>query len=126
MIVYDANNLYYLQAELGHQLGVASLPSFQGGVRANPVTMLGLSIMEQSTDKELAWELLKMITFDHNEFTQQWSQWLLVNNIPLAKSTGQDEDPYKLVMLDELNYVHRSAFGMNEYYVNAFNRRIPT
>src|SRR5690606_14679389 len=78
-------------------------------------------IMEQSPDKELAWELLRMITFDHNEFTQQWSQWLLVNNVPLAKSTGQDIDPYKLVMLDELNYVHRAALGMNEYYVNAFN-----
>jgi ABC-type glycerol-3-phosphate transport system substrate-binding protein len=121
MIVADASSLYYLQSELGNKLGVASLPSFQGGVRANPITMLGLSIMEQSDDKQLAWELLKTMTLEHNEFTKQWSQWFLVNNVPLAKSTGQDVDPFKTVFLDELNYIHKSAVEMNEYYVDAFN-----
>jgi len=122
MIVSGSNALFFLEPQLGTKLGVASLPSFQGGARANFITMLGLSIMEQSDDKQLAWELLKLISIEQNEFTQQWSQWFLANNTPLAKSTGQDQDPFKTVMLDELNHVQRSALEQNEHYVTAFRR----
>ena len=105
MIVWRSTALYYFEPELKNNLGVASLPSFRGGIKANPLVSLGLSIVEQSDDKVLAWEFIKMMSLENNDFTQQWSQWFLVNNTPLAAATGQDTDPHKNVMLEQLNYI---------------------
>jgi hypothetical protein len=62
-----------------------------------------------------------MMSLENNDFTQQWSQWFLVNNAPLAAATGQDTDPHKNVMLEQLNYIHPAAWAMNEYFLNIFD-----
>ena len=64
MLLANSLNLYFVLPDLGERLGVAPLPSFRNGLRVNPTTYLGLSIMEQSDDKQLAWELLKMIALE--------------------------------------------------------------
>src|SRR5690606_23140344 len=55
MLLANSLNLYFVLPDLGERLGVAPLPSFQNGLRVNPTTYLGVSIMEQSDDKQLAW-----------------------------------------------------------------------
>jgi multiple sugar transport system substrate-binding protein len=107
---------YYATPYLGEKLGIAPLPKFADGIRANPLYMNGLSILEGSDHKDLAWEFIRMISLDDNEITKKFSQWMLMNRESMAEVMGQQEDPIRKVFLDELNAIAVPTIDQNEFY----------
>lgn len=86
------------------QLGVAPLPYFEGGARANPIAIEGMGISKGSKHPEVAWAFMKYLFLENHEHTQGFADYYLLTSPSLAKAAGQSEDELKKTFYNELPY----------------------
>lgn len=102
---------YKLYSDLygSENIGVASLPHFEDGTRANPVFFYGYGIARKSKNPQVAWKLLEYLALDKNEYSIEIAKYNLTTSESMAESTGQASDPIKSVFQDELNHSVKSS-----------------
>ncbi|QGQ99449.1 extracellular solute-binding protein [Paenibacillus psychroresistens] len=112
---------YLLKLTSEDTIGIASLPYFEGGKRANPVWLSGFGISKNSKHAEEAWQFIKYLTLTKQETANKLTDFYLTTSKAMADASGQSSDPAKSVYIEEANYVVKPAMDNNLYFYNAWN-----
>ncbi|QGQ99331.1 extracellular solute-binding protein [Paenibacillus psychroresistens] len=86
------------------KLGVAPLPHFADGKRANPTSFIGFGISQNSKHPQEAWEFIKYLTLSKNADSIKFAGRTLATSKLMAEAVGQNSDPVKSVYVGELSY----------------------
>lgn len=106
-------------SDAGGRVGYAPLPRFQDGYRINTGSTVGLGISESSRHAAAAWAFLKMFLLEHHELTASLYRYVPAPSKAIAEETGQTKDPYMSLVLEELNYIQKTAWDINPYFGEA-------
>jgi multiple sugar transport system substrate-binding protein len=126
MVLSDLQGYTFYKANLGENLGVASLPHFEGGERVNPLYYQGFAISQKSKNAQAAWEFLYYLTFTNQENTVALTENYLTTSKSVGKAIHQDTDPIKSVFANEINYAIRPAGYANSYYFQVLTQELFT
>jgi multiple sugar transport system substrate-binding protein len=94
----------FYKQNLGEKIGVASLPHFESGTRANPISFSGFGISKNSKHPDEAWAYIQYLTLTNHENAAQFSNFNLTTSKSMSEAVHQDTDPIKSVFVDEMNY----------------------
>jgi ABC-type glycerol-3-phosphate transport system substrate-binding protein len=96
------------------KIGIAPLPKLNKGVRANALYFSTLSIASASKQKELAWKFMKDVVLNSgNAFQQDWAQQELLTSKASVQKIGQQLDPGRAILFDELTAAIKPALYRN-------------
>jgi multiple sugar transport system substrate-binding protein len=101
MVIGNIDFIRYIN--LGDELGVAPLPHFEGGVRANPTSFSGFGISQKSKHPQEAWKFLEYLTLTKNEDSIKYADSFLTTSKTMSEATRQSSDPTKSIFIDEMN-----------------------
>ena len=115
MMVAPATNLFYFDQQLGDRVGIAPLPGFGGQTKANVAYSLGIGIPKQSKHIQTAWDFIKMLTIENNDFSGRITKWIIPAYKELA-AAGRMEESVQKVFLSEIEHVQSPATYTNPYF----------
>lgn len=96
------------------KVGITALPRLDKGSRANALYFSTLSIASTSKQKELAWKFIKDVVLNGGSaFHQDWAQQELLASKSAVQKVGQQLDPGRAILFDELNYAIKPALYRN-------------
>jgi multiple sugar transport system substrate-binding protein len=121
-MILNATSVSQFYASLQDRLGIASLPHFEGGKRANLIGFSGFAISQKSKHPQEAWKFIEYLTLTKNEDSVQFSNGGILTSSSVAEAAGQSSDPSKSVALDEMNYVVKSSSDYNPLFYQAWNK----
>jgi multiple sugar transport system substrate-binding protein len=100
------------------KLGVAPLPHFTDGKRANPTSFNGYGISQNSKHPLEAWEFIKYLTLSKNDDSIKLAERSVATSKLIADAVGQNSDPVKSIYVGELSY----ATNLTDYsFFKAWN-----
>jgi multiple sugar transport system substrate-binding protein len=105
-------------------MGIAPLPHFEGGNRANQVGLSGFGVSQKSKHPEAAWKFIEYLTIIKNEDSIRFAEGFLTTSKSIAEATGQSSDPIKSIIVDEMSYAIKSWVNINPYYGKAWNKAL--
>jgi len=105
-----------LRANPELDFGVAGLPRFADGKRANLMYTSGYGISSDSKHPEEAWKFLQFLTSPETDSGKALAGFNLTASKKLAEATNQASDPYYGVFLKELDHIANSAYFINPYW----------
>ncbi|QGQ99322.1 extracellular solute-binding protein [Paenibacillus psychroresistens] len=90
-------------------IGLAPLPHFADGKRANPVSFDGYGISQKSKHPLEALKFIEYLTLTNNEDSIKLAESYVPTSKLMAEATGQSSDPIKSIFVEELNYATKST-----------------
>lgn len=102
------------------KLGIAPLPHFASGKRANILDLHGFGIYSKSKHAEAAWKFIEYLTLTKNEDSLKFAGDLTTSKA-IAEANGQNKDPSKRVYVEEMKYAVISSTNNNPYFNEAWN-----
>jgi len=104
MVLGNLESYTFYKQNLGDKLGVAPLPHFQDGARANPISFSGFGISKDSKHPMEAWAYIHYLSLTNTELSAEFAKYNLVTSDSMAKAVQQDTDPIKNVFADEMKH----------------------
>ncbi|WP_130605965.1 ABC transporter substrate-binding protein [Cohnella abietis] len=124
MILNSAFSKFYsFEGTNKDKLGIASLPYFEAGKRANAIGFSTIGISQKSQHPQEAWAFIEYLTLTNNEDSIQFSDTILTS-AKVAEAAGQTTDPSKSVALKEMDYVVKSSSEANQFFTQAWNKEL--
>ncbi|QGQ96578.1 sugar ABC transporter substrate-binding protein [Paenibacillus psychroresistens] len=102
-----------IQGSLGDRFGVVGLPKFEAGKKVNTGFSYGIGISAQSKNVPAAWDFLKQIAVETNEFTKELGSNEFIAIREVIDGSGILEDPVLSVFSNEMEFSEKSSFYMN-------------
>lgn len=125
--IYFAYTAYVTQfKERADRIGIAPLPHFQDGKRANFAIFRGYGMSAKSKHPQEAWEVMEYLTRAHKNFFR-FGEYYLTPGSSGSKAIMLDKDPVRSVRDDEMIYaVPYPAFDgwRNEDLIHSFQMLI--
>jgi ABC-type glycerol-3-phosphate transport system substrate-binding protein len=90
----------------GDHVGVAPMPYFEGGTRANQMGYSGFGIVRTSEHAPEAWSFLEYLFLTSNEATSLLAPYYLTPVQSISQANGQAADPLIKPFMDELKYAN--------------------
>jgi multiple sugar transport system substrate-binding protein len=122
--LFDSHQIGMFLGSMGNEysnffkIGVAPLPHFADGKRANPTFISGFMISQNSKHPLEAWEFIKYLTLSKNEDSIKFANRTVATSTLMAEAVGQNSDPVKSIYVDEFSY----AINSTDYsFTNAWN-----
>jgi multiple sugar transport system substrate-binding protein len=109
------------EGEYKQSLGVAPLPYFEGGQRANPVAFTGYAISSKSKYPEAAWEFIQYLTLEKNEHSLKLAKYQIPTSKSMAEAAGVSTDPINSIFNEELKFAVQISGEKNPFYYQAWN-----
>jgi multiple sugar transport system substrate-binding protein len=105
----------YLLA-MGDDLGVAALPHFASGIRANVMFTWGHGVRKDSVHQDLAWELLREMFITDKEVLRHWAKTDLLSTKSAALTHQQNQNPNLAVFINEFQHAKYPTTLLNKHW----------
>jgi multiple sugar transport system substrate-binding protein len=103
------------------KVGVAPLPHFEGGIRANPIGIFGFGISQKSKHPEAALKFIDYLTLTKNEDSIKFAKSFLPTSKEVVEAMGQSTDLTKSIAVEEMIYSVKPSYDYNPFFNQAWN-----
>jgi multiple sugar transport system substrate-binding protein len=120
MVLGSFYSYSYYKGKFGDRkdrIGVASLPHFEDGERANQlIYMEGFGITQKSKHPDAAWRFIEYLALSANEDSVKFEEYYLTPSKSMSEAFHQDSDPIKRIFEDEMYHVVKPS--PNKYNID--------